>query len=158
MNALMRASVAETENESFGLLAAEQLQPQVLHGLGLAWLASDTVYDGLRRLVRFGRLMSSGADLSLQEDGELVHFQLNGNPASVDSGYALHDYSVGMILRMCRLTQSVSRLVVHKIIERLPDGPPNQQRIAADMNVSHRTLQRKLKDEGASFADLLKDT
>ncbi|MEH6517546.1 MAG: AraC family transcriptional regulator [Halioglobus sp.] len=233
MHALMRASVVETEDEFFGLSAAEQLQPQVLHGLGLAWLASDTVYDGLRRLVRFGRLMSSGADLSLQEDGELVHLQLHGNADTDDFAYAVRDYAVGIILRMCKLTlgefiapvevamarpepadptrweymlatkvsfnasmtritwyradiedplvtgdpalarvndeqaqsyldsflaQSVSRIVVDKIIERLPDGPPNQQRIAADMNVSHRTLQRKLKEEGASFADLLKDT
>ena len=233
MSALMRSSVDETEDESFGLVAAEQLQPQVLQGLGLAWLASDTIHDGLRRLVRFGKLMSSGADLSLQEDGELVHFQINGLPTTDDYVYAVQDYSVGVILRMCRLTlgefiapvqvelarplpvdptrweymlaakisfdapatritwyradiedplvtgdpalarvndeqsqsyldsflaQSVSQTVVRKIIERLPDGPPNQQRIAVDMNVSHRTLQRKLKEEGASFADLLKDT
>ena len=34
---LMARCVEETGDEAFGLLAAEQLQPQVLHGLGLAW-------------------------------------------------------------------------------------------------------------------------
>ena len=45
-----------------------------------------------------------------------------------------------------------------KIIEHLPDGPPNQQQIAQALHVSNRTLQRKLKNEGTSFMDLLQDT
>ena len=45
-----------------------------------------------------------------------------------------------------------------QIVEKLPDGPPSQQQIAAALHVSNRTLQRKLKDEGASFKDLLQDT
>lgn len=233
MNELMRGAVASTGDEAFGLYAAEQLQPQVLHGLGLAWLASDTVYDGLRRLVRFGKLISTGAELSLEEEGELVHLRLDRNLEIENFVYAGRDYSVGMIVRMCRLTlgefiapvcieierpapedperweymlasrvvfdmpttriswsksdiedplvtgdpalarvndeqtqayldsflaQSTSREVVHRIVERLPDGPPSQQQIAEDMNVSNRTLQRKLKDEGTSFMDLLQDT
>ena len=50
------------------------------------------------------------------------------------------------------------REVVSKIVERLPDGPPSQQQIAEALHVSNRTLQRKLKDEGTSFMDLLQDT
>jgi AraC-like DNA-binding protein len=46
---------------------------------------------------------------------------------------------------------------VSRIVEHLPDGPPNQKQIAATMNVSNRTLQRKLRDEGTSFIDLLQD-
>jgi AraC-like DNA-binding protein len=232
-NELMRSAVEATEDEALGLYAAEQLQPQVLHGLGLAWLASDTVYDGLRRLVRFGKLISTGANLSLEEEGDLVHLQVDRTLQIENFVYAGRDYSVGMIVRMCRLTlgefiapvriemerpvpdeperweymlaskvvfdapstritwsksdiedplvtgdpglarvndeqtqsyldsflaQSVSREVVLRIVERLPDGPPNQQQIADDMNVSNRTLQRKLKDEGTSFMDLLQDT
>ena len=233
MNELMRRAVETTEDEAFGLYAAEQLQPQVLHGLGLAWLASDTVYDGLRRLVRFGKLISTGANLSLEEEGDLVHLRVDRTLQIENFVYAGRDYSVGMIVRMCRLTlgefiapvsveierplpdeperweymlaskivfdapstritwsradiedplvtgdpglarindeqtqayldsflaQSTSREVVLRIVERLPDGPPNQQQIAEDMNVSNRTLQRKLKDEGTSFMDLLQDT
>jgi AraC-like DNA-binding protein len=233
MNELMHSAVEATEDEAFGLHAAEQLQPQVLHGLGLAWLASDTVYDGLRRLVRFGKLISTGANLSLEEEGDLVHLQVDRTLQIDNFVYAGRDYSVGMIVRMCRLTlgefiapvsiemerpvpdeperweymlaskvvfdapttritwsksdiedplvtgdpglarvndeqtqayldsflaQSTSREVVLRIVERLPDGPPNQQQIAEDMNVSNRTLQRKLKEEGTSFMDLLQDT
>lgn len=233
MQMLMRRCVELTGDEAFGLSAAEQLQPQVLHGLGLAWLASDTVYDGLKRTVRFGQLMSTGAVLRLEEEGELVHLIIDRAMVSEEVAYASRDFGIGMILRMCRLAlgefiapvkieidrptpkdparfeymlsapvtfecettrltfylpdimeplatgdpalarvndaqtqgyldsflaQTTSREVVGKIVEKLPDGPPNQQQIADALNVSNRTLQRKLKNEGTSFLDLLQDT
>ena len=232
-NALMSRCVELTEDEAFGLVAAEQLQPQVLHGLGLAWLASDTVYDGLARMVRFGRLISTGVDLRLEEEGDFVHACFGGDLDILNPAYAVRDFGVGVITRMCHLTlgeflapvliqiqrprpegadrweymlssrvefdaaatritwsradimeplvtgdpglarvndeqtqayldsflaQTTSREVVDKIVEKLPDGPPNQQQIADAMHVSNRTLQRKLKDEGTSFMDLLQDT
>ena len=230
---LLRRSVELTEDEAFGLLAAEQLQPQVLHGLGLAWLASDTVYDGLKRTVRFGQLMSTGAALRLEEEGEYAHLIIDKTIEVEDYVYAARDFGVGVIVRMCRLAlgefiapvkieierptpadptrfeymlcspvsfecettrltfylpdimeplatgdpalarvndaqtqgyldsflaQATSREVVGKIVEKLPDGPPNQQQIADALNMSNRTLQRKLKSEGTSFMDLLQDT
>jgi AraC-like DNA-binding protein len=232
-NRLMNRCVEITGEEVFGLLAAEQLQPQVLHALGLAWLASDTVYDGLRRLVRFGKLVSTSLNLELREEGELVHVDLGRNVEMDDFAFANRDYGVGMVVRMSQMTlgeflapigvaierprpkkperweymlscrvafdasctsitwsqadimeplvtgdpalarvndeqtqayldsflaQTTSREVVDKIIERLPDGPPNQQQIARSLHMSSRTLQRKLKDEGTSFMDLLQDT
>ena len=56
------------------------------------------------------------------------------------------------------LDLSVAREVARKIIARLPDGPPGQDLVAGDMCMSQRTLQRKLKDEGTSFSDLLQDS
>jgi len=66
------------------------------------------------------------------------------------------EYSVAYLDNF--LPRSTSREVVDKIIERLPDGAPNQQQIASALNVSNRTLQRKLRDEGTSFMALLQDT
>jgi AraC-like DNA-binding protein len=232
-NRLMNRCVELTGEEVFGLQAAEQLQPQVLHALGLAWLSSDTVYDGLKRLVRFGKLVSTTLDLGLREEGDVVHIDLGSNVAIDNFAPANRDYGVGMIVRMSQMTlgeflapisvaierpapaqperweymlssrvefnapstsitwsradimeplltgdpalarvndeqtqayldsflaQTTSREVVDKIIERLPDGPPNQQQIADSLHVSNRTLQRKLKEEGTSFMDLLQDT
>lgn len=232
-NDLMAICVAESGDEAFGLLAAEQVQPRVLHGLGFAWLASDTVFDGLKRLARFGKLVSTAADLRLLEEGDLILLDLGRIPLAENFHFASRDYAIGMVARMCALTlgdylapvkvqlerpqpeqperwesllssrvefdsgrsclgwyrsdimeplitgdpqlarandeqtlayldsfmaQSTSRDVVDKIVEHLPDGPPNQQQIAEALHVSNRTLQRKLKDEGTSFMDLLQDT
>lgn len=230
---LLNHCVAVTGDEAFGLMAAEQLQPQVLHSLGLAWLASDTVYDGLLRLQRFGRLVSTGIDLQLEEEGDCVHLYLGTDPRFVGMGPASRDYAVGIVTRMCRMTlgeflapviilldrpapgeperweyllasrvvfdsdttritwssadimeplvtgdprlarindehtlayldsflaRSTTRDVVDKIVEKLPDGAPGQQQIAAALHVSNRTLQRKLREEDTSFKELLKDT
>jgi hypothetical protein len=231
-NNLMGHCELVTGDEAFGLAAAERLQPQVLHGLGLAWLASDTVYDGLKRLVRFSKLISTGMELQLVEQGEFVHIDLRG--LELDNfAWSGRDYAVGVIARMCHLAlgeflapvevylerpppaaperweymlasrvefgaqdnrivwarsdimeplvtgdpalarvndeqtqayldsflaQTMAREVVDKIVEHLPDGPPSQQLIADSLHVSNRTLQRKLKEEGTSFMDLLQDT
>ncbi len=232
-NRLMAHCVEISGDEAFGLEAAQQVQPQVLHGLGLAWLASDTVYDGLKRLVRFGKLMTTASELRLYEDGQLALMDFGRAPERDDYHPVIRDYAVGLINRMSSLTlgdylapafveldrlppedptrwesmlasrvrfdaghtcmgwyladiveplitgdpelarandeqtqayldgfllTSTSREVVDKIVERLPDGPPSQQQIAEALHVSNRTLQRKLKDEGTSFMDLLQDT
>ncbi len=232
-NELMSRCLQLTGEEAFGLLAAEQLRPQMLHSLGLAWLASDTVYDGLLRLQRFSRLVSTDLDLQLVEEHDLVHLHLGRRVGAVEPVPANRDYAVGIISRMCRLTlgdflapvmieldrppperaerweyllasrvkfdapvariswyrsdimeplltgdpalarindehtrvfldsflaQSTTREVVDKIVEKLPDGAPSQQQIAEALHVSNRTLQRKLKNEGTSFMDLLQDT
>jgi AraC-like DNA-binding protein len=232
---LMRRCVEVTEDETFGLCAAAELQPQVLQGLGLGWLASDSVYDGLRRLVRFCKVLTSIADIHIEETDDLVKLYFLGAMTLTNENfeYATRDYGVGLVVRMCQLNlgdfispvqiemarptpkdpsrweymlathvsfehdktcitwsrsdiqkhlatgdptlarvvdehaanyidsyldSSVSREVAQKIIHRLPDGPPSQTQIADDMCMSNRTLQRKLKDEGISFSDLLQDS
>lgn len=232
-SALMAHCVAATEDEAFGLLAAEQVQPQALRGLGFAWLASDTVYDGLKRLARFSKLVNTAANMRLVEEGELLLLDLGAVPLAGTFHFAGRDYAIGMVSRMCSLAlgdflapvtvelerprpdaperwesmlasrvsfgcertcmawyladileplvtgdpalarandeqtqayldsflaNSTAREVVDKIVEHLPDGPPSQQQIAEAMHVSNRTLQRKLREEGTSFMDLLQDT
>jgi AraC-like DNA-binding protein len=56
------------------------------------------------------------------------------------------------------LDSSTARVVADHIVRALPDGPPEQAQIASLMNMSSRTLQRKLRDEGMSFTALLQET
>jgi AraC-like DNA-binding protein len=233
LQCLMHCCFDLTGDETFGLCAAEKLQPQVLQGLGLGWLASDTVYDGLRRLVRFGKLITSAADSELEESDDLVILNMHSSGEhSPDFVYTGEDYAVGFTLKMCRLNlgeflapikieiarpkpreperweymlasrvefdqeatriiwsrsdisdrlvtgnpvlarvndeetsacidsflnTSFARKVVEKILVRLPDGPPDQQLVSSDLSMSRRNMQRKLKDEGVSFSELLQE-
>ncbi len=231
MQVLWQLAADATGDEAFGLHAAEQLQPATLQGLGLAVLASSTIYDVLKRLVRFSHVLSTGLELVLTERDELVDMEFvvfgEEEPVAISQ-----DFGIGVIVVLCRLTLgeyfspieiqcrrpepadpdrfaamlgsrisygeehmritfvksdimeelpsanpelaqvndeqaetylatfttvSAARAVVGKIIEHLPDGPPSQKAIAEAMNVSNRTLQRKLKEEGTSFIDLLQD-
>ncbi|RLA11011.1 MAG: hypothetical protein DRQ59_10705 [Gammaproteobacteria bacterium] len=52
----------------------------------------------------------------------------------------------------------LSMQVQSKLIERLPSGQVNEEMIASAINVSQRSLQRKLKEQGVSFTQLLEDT
>ena len=52
----------------------------------------------------------------------------------------------------------ITMLVKSKLIESLPSGYVSEEEIATSINVSQRSLQRKLKDQGLSFTQLLENT
>jgi AraC-like DNA-binding protein len=52
----------------------------------------------------------------------------------------------------------VTMRVKSKLIERLPSGQVSEEGIASSINVSQRSLQRKLKQQGVSFTRLLENT
>ena len=52
----------------------------------------------------------------------------------------------------------VSMQVRAKLIERLPGGQVSEEEIANSIHVSQRSLQRKLKEQGMSFTQLLENT
>ena len=54
--------------------------------------------------------------------------------------------------------QNLIALVKDQLIALLPNGTPSESHIAKKLNISERTLQRKLKDENCSFRELLATT
>ena len=60
---------------------------------------------------------------------------------------------------LARLDRSnVAAQVKAKLLDFLPSGEIGQEAVAASLNVSSRSLQRKLHNEGVTFKDLLDDT
>lgn len=101
---LWQLAVEATGDETFGLVAASQMQPATLHGLGFAWLASDTLHDALKRLVRYARLLNSHAKIELIENGDSLELTLHKPHPAVKLVAASVDVALGVFLRMCRLT------------------------------------------------------
>ncbi len=227
---LWRLAVERTGDPCLGLRYAEHLQPAALHGLGLAWLASDSLLDGLNRLVRYQRIVSTVLDIRMLEEGAQARlvfyegrFRQTPVPASIDA-------TLASFFRMCRLStgpdlrpaavsfrhpappcrgrfddffgvavefgaeenqvvfdratlerplpaahpelarvndemviqylarfdhEDVATRVRARIIELLPGGLPPQERIARELNLSLRNLQRKLQAEGTSYSRLM---
>ena len=229
---LWQLAVDASGDPCFGFVAGEQVQPVVLHGLGFSWLASDTLRDALNRLLRYSRLISTAANMQLQDNDDGLDLVLLP-PKGVKLTPAFQDAGMSGFLRMCRLTageeidpthvslkrskpdcahklqayfrapieyeaannilsfskqlvdtpltnsnpglarindqavvdylarfdrNSLTMQVRSKIIERLPDGTPHQGTIAQSLNVSLRSLQRKLNSEETNFKTLLEGT
>lgn len=79
---LWHVTVRETDDPCFGVVAAQSLQPADLHGLGLSMLASETLANGLRRIVRFARCISLNARVSLVEEED--RYILIGDPRVIE--------------------------------------------------------------------------
>ena len=76
----------------------------------------------------------------------------SANPTLAD----LHDRIVQSYLKV--LKDDVSAQVVSAIIKQLPRGNTTQESVAKALNMSSRSLQRKLADDGKSFRQLLINT
>ena len=78
MSVLWQLCVQETGNTELGLVAASLFQPAYLKGIGLAWMASANLEEGLRRFVDNIQLVTTAMDLELTEQGDelLIQYQL----------------------------------------------------------------------------------
>jgi AraC-like DNA-binding protein len=234
MQRLWALAVAATDDPCFGLKLSAMVQPSALQGLGFAWLASNTLRDGLHRLIRYSRLISSALTIYLEQiDDTQTDLVITGPEKLPNFVHAAADLGMASFLRMCRITtrcaldpqcvylqrpkpacheafselfraeifygaaenrlrflnseldtplptpnpelarladqavinylarydrESTAMRVRSRIIEQLPDGAPQQRLIADTLHLSLRSLQRKLKNEGTSFKDLLEET
>ena len=104
MQSLWRLALEETGDECLGLSVAEHMQPAAMHGLGFAWLASNTLYDALKRLERYQRALSTAASFSLQEAGQEVGLVIEARMTEVEVAHATLDMGLAVFLRMCRLS------------------------------------------------------
>jgi AraC-like DNA-binding protein len=103
MQVMWRLAVQRSGDPCFGLSVADHMRPQLLHGLGFVWLSSDTLLDALKRLVRYQRLISTVADISLEQTDGSVKLVTNVLRPADELEPASIDAAVGVFLRMCRM-------------------------------------------------------
>lgn len=225
-------AVQRTGNPCLGLKAAGHLNPASLHAFGFAWLASETLHDGLSRLVRYAELISDGLSLELSVAGNECRLSIDRVILEPTAMGPRLDAFWAALISLCRtlVTPDLSPLSVTlrrpepscaaeyfslfrspvefsalndsmtfdreaaeqrlptanralarandqviadylarykatdlpgqvraRMIELLPAGGLNEAQVANALNVSSRTLQRKLADAGTSYSVLLDD-
>jgi len=119
MQKLWKLAVEATGDPCLGLAAARQFQPALLHGLGLAWLVSDTLLDAFGRLVRYARLINSALLFRLEEHPDSIDL-IAVLPESLpqDFEYAAADLGIAAFLRMCQITAGHPMLPRHVTLQR----------------------------------------
>ena len=101
INAIYERAVAATGDPCFGLRVADYILPGMLHALGYALLASETLADFCNRLVRYWALAAQSADFSVAEEAGLLRLQ--GVPRSATLCFETQDTFVALVLRLMRM-------------------------------------------------------
>lgn len=96
--------------------------------------------------LKFGQARNSLAIRTEDADRELT----TSNPAMI----RLHEQIIQRYLMKLDRENLVNRARLH-IMEQLPSGPITENEVARGLNVSKRTLQRKLREDGETFRSLL---
>ena len=93
---------AATGDPCIGLIAAQKIRPPALHALGLSWLASPTLLDGLHRIERYVQIVNTLAQFKLTIDGaraKLARVPLQAQLQATDEAL---DAGLAVIVKMCR--------------------------------------------------------
>jgi len=101
VNAIYARAVALTGDAYFGLRVAEHIVPGMLHALGYALLASETLEDFCHRLVRYYGLVSQSADLRIFVEGDA--FRLEADARNPDICVETQDVWAALVLRLMRM-------------------------------------------------------
>ena len=92
----------QTRDPAVGLVIGQKIRPPALHALGLAWISSPTLLDGLQRLERYAHVTNTSLSFEIThangEDklsGESSSGELQPTPESADAALAV-------IISICR--------------------------------------------------------
>ena len=110
MATLWKLAVQETKNNELGLVAASLFQPAYLKSIGMAWLASANLEDGLKRFIASSQLINTAIQIELTEqngeNGEEILIQYQKRLKLADQLKIHHcsiELGIGFFLKMFRL-------------------------------------------------------
>ena len=123
MQTLWRLAVEATGDPCLGLVAVRHFQPAALRGLGFAWLASDTLYAALERLVRYSRFINTATDFRLEKHKDSVDLVIRISRVEwPDFVFASADLGMAAFLRMCQITAGHAIMPLRVSLQR-PEPP-----------------------------------
>lgn len=107
MQRLWALVAQNTNDDCFGIKVAQFWHPTSLHALGYAWMASSSLLEALERLVRCLHLVSTAAELQLEEKTDCVLLSFQDTP---ETGHMtiVADAALAVIVNMCRISYGES--------------------------------------------------
>jgi AraC-like DNA-binding protein len=131
--------------------------------LGYAWMTCDTLRAAFERLVRFRKILNEDVHLELRESSDTLSFVVRrsseeNSPAfRVDGAMALlHDKLLLEYIAKLDKDNIIERTKV-SIIDNMPSGNISDAIIARSLQMSERTLQRRLREFGTTFKSILNE-
>ncbi len=97
---LWRLAVTETADPCFGLAVARHTSPTTFHALGFSLAASGTLREAFERIVRYFRLVSEGAAVRFEEEGDT--YRISVRPAGPYGAVEAMDAMLALAVRLCR--------------------------------------------------------
>ena len=101
---LWRLAVQVTGDAYFGLRTADFWHPTTLNALGYSWMASDSLRDALTRMARYGRLVTTVADMTLEEFDDHFSFKIRPLMARSSVPHEAVDAGLATFVKMCRVS------------------------------------------------------
>lgn len=100
---LWRLAVEATNDPSFGLEVARHTRPTYFHALGFSLAASGSLAEAFERIVRYFRLVSDAADMTLEPLESTYRFSVHlVDPEQRPADEAV-DAFVALAVRVCRV-------------------------------------------------------
>ncbi len=96
---LWECAVTATGDPCLGLVAAQHQLPTSVHALGFAWLASPSLGDMLKRLVRYERVLLNTRWVALEESGDRTALRLLQPPDTEPAASYRTDAAFATLLR-----------------------------------------------------------
>jgi AraC-like DNA-binding protein len=104
MTRLWRLAAQVTGDPYFGLKTAGFWHPTTLNALGYSWMASDSLRDALVRMARYGRIVTTVADMGLEEFDDHFAFNLRSSLPLPEVPAEAVDAALATLVRMCRMS------------------------------------------------------
>lgn len=98
-----KLAVEKTGDDCFGLTVASFIQPAALHGLGFAWMASNSLKEGLLRFIRYQNMISTVLHLQLEETGKSYRLCFENKPTPITIEAVAGDSFMACVFRLCNI-------------------------------------------------------
>ncbi|HMB73627.1 MAG TPA: AraC family transcriptional regulator [Gammaproteobacteria bacterium] len=99
---LWQAVREETDDPAVGIAIGQHMRPSALHSLGLSWISSPTVLEGLRRVQRYARVTNTLLRVDVTEHSDQAKFELGQYDSQLVLIPEYVDAAFSVVIEMCR--------------------------------------------------------